>query len=61
MLNGRYDEAYPHQTDVEPVYKLLRDPKRLVVYEAGHTPPIEIAVPAINGWLDETVGPIRRE
>jgi len=61
MLNGRYDEAYPHKTDVEPLYKLLREPKRLIVYEAGHTPPIEIAVPVVNDWLNETLGPIKRE
>ena len=59
MLNGRYDEAYTYKTEVEPVYKLLKDPKRTVVYEAGHTPPIEIAVPLINDWLNETLGAVR--
>ena len=59
MLNGRYDEAYAYKTAVEPLYKLLRDPKRTVVYEAGHTPPIEIAVPVINDWLNETLGTVR--
>ncbi|MEN3331201.1 MAG: eukaryotic-like serine/threonine-protein kinase [Blastocatellia bacterium] len=59
MLSSRYDEAYPFKTDIEPLFKLLRDPKRLVVYEAGHTPPIETAVPVVNKWLDETLGPVR--
>jgi hypothetical protein len=59
MLSSRYDEAYPFKTDIEPLFKLLRDPKRLVVYESGHTPPIETAVPVVNKWLDETLGPVR--
>jgi hypothetical protein len=38
----------------------LREPKKLVLYDGSHTPPIETAVPAINGWLDETLGSVRR-
>ena len=57
MLNGRYDEAYQFKTEVEPLYKLLGEPKRAVVYEAGHTPPIEVAVPVVNDWLNERFGP----
>ena len=59
MLNGRYDEAYSFKSEIEPLYKLLREPKRLEVYDAGHTPPIETAVPVINRWLDETLGPVK--
>lgn len=59
MLNGRYDEAYQFKTEIEPLYKLLREPKRLEVYDAGHTPPIETAVPVVNRWLDETLGPVK--
>jgi eukaryotic-like serine/threonine-protein kinase len=58
MLNGRYDEAYPLKTSIEPLYKLLRDPRQLILYEAGHTPPIEVAVRAVNEWLDETLGQV---
>ena len=61
MLSGRYDEAFPLTTMIEPLYKLLREPKKLVLYDGSHTPPIEIAVPVINQWLDETLGVVRRE
>lgn len=59
MLSGRYDEAYSFKMEIEPLYRLLSEPKRIIVYEAGHTPPIEVAVPAINDWLNETLGPVR--
>ena len=60
LLNGRYDEVNPIKTHVEPAFKLLREPKRMQLYDAGHTPPLEIIVPVINGWLDETLGRIIR-
>ncbi len=58
-LNGRYDEASPFKTYAEPMFKLLREPKRQVLYDGSHTPPSEVAVPMINGWLDENLGPTR--
>jgi hypothetical protein len=61
MLNGRYDEADPLKTEAEPLYKLLRQPKRLIVFEGGHIPGPQIFLPAMNAWLDETMGPVRRE
>ena len=60
LLNGRYDEVNPLRTNVEPLFKLLREPKRMQTYDAGHSPPLEIIVPVINGWLDETLGKIVR-
>jgi serine/threonine protein kinase/formylglycine-generating enzyme required for sulfatase activity len=60
LLNGRYDEVNPLKTQIEPLFKLLREPKRLYLYDSGHTPPFEIIVPVINGWLDETLGAVRR-
>lgn len=60
MLNGRYDEVNPIRTNVEPAFKLLREPKRMQLYDAGHSPPLEIIVPVINGWLDETLGKVTR-
>ena len=56
VLNGRYDEASPFKTDAEPLFKLLSEPKRLVLYDGSHTPPSEVAVPVINKWLDENLG-----
>ena len=61
MAHGRYDEDTSLKTMAEPLYKLLREPKRLVVYEGSHIPPLEILVTTINGWLDETLGPVKRE
>ena len=61
MLNGRYDEVNPLRASIEPLFKLLREPKKMFVYDSGHSPPFEIAVPVINTWLDETLGPVRHE
>lgn len=61
MLSGRYDEVMPYKRDIEPLYKLLPEPKRLALFDGGHFAPLEIAVPIVNGWLDETLGPVKRE
>jgi serine/threonine protein kinase/formylglycine-generating enzyme required for sulfatase activity len=61
MIHGRYDENLALKTEAEPLYKLLPEPKRLVLYEGGHIPPFEFFVTTFNGWLDETLGPVRRE
>jgi serine/threonine protein kinase/formylglycine-generating enzyme required for sulfatase activity/predicted esterase len=61
LLNGRYDEVNPLKTQIEPFFKLLREPKRQYLYDAGHSPPLEIIVPVINNWLDETFGQVHRD
>ena len=61
MLSGRYDENLPLKTHAEPLFKLLREPKKLVLYEGGHAPTMEVFAPTINGWLAETLGPVKRE
>lgn len=61
MMLGRYDEDTPLKTQAEPLFKLLRGPKRLVLYDGPHVPPPEFLVPAMNNWLDETLGPVKRE
>ena len=58
ILKGRYDEAHPLKTEAEPLFPLLREPKRIVIVESGHVPPPEIFAPTINEWLDETLGKI---
>lgn len=60
MLSGRYDENFVFKTEIEPLYRLLRDPKRIEVYEGGHAPPYELFALTITRWLDETLGPVRR-
>jgi serine/threonine protein kinase/formylglycine-generating enzyme required for sulfatase activity/dienelactone hydrolase len=60
LLNGRFDEEHPWSRRALPLWRLLREPKRLQLVDGGHLPPAEGRVPAINAWLDETLGPIRR-
>jgi formylglycine-generating enzyme required for sulfatase activity/predicted Ser/Thr protein kinase len=61
LLNGRYDEAFPPETEALPFYRLMGEPKQLSLVDAGHVPPIEKRVPIINKWLDETLGPVKFE
>ena len=61
MVNGRYDEDTPFKTRGEPLFKLLREPKRLIVFDGGHIPDVQFLVTTMNGWLDETMGPVKRE
>ncbi len=61
VLHGRYDEVFPFETRALPLYNLLREPKRLEAVDGGHMPPLEIRVPIINSWLDETMGPVKFE
>jgi len=61
LLNGREDEEHPWFTRALPLWNLLREPKELVLVDgAGHVPPLENRVPAINGFLDRTLGPVER-
>ena len=61
LLNGRDDEEDPWLTRALPLWNLLREPKQLVLVPgAGHIVPLEIRVPAINRFLDQTLGPVRR-
>ena len=58
IMHGRYDEILTWKSEAEPLDKLLREPKRLVLYDAAHGPPFELFVTTLNGWLDETLGPV---
>jgi formylglycine-generating enzyme required for sulfatase activity len=60
-IHGRYDEIIPLKTTAEPFYKLLSEPKRMIAHDGGHIPQLEVSVPLINGWLDETLGPVKRD
>ncbi|CAN5210735.1 hypothetical protein BH10ACI1_BH10ACI1_15290 [soil metagenome] len=55
------EEQNPLKTEAEPLFSLLREPKRIVIVESGHVPPPEIFAPTINNWLDETLGKIGNE
>ena len=60
VLTGRYDEEWPHDPYARNLYELLPGPKRLELVDSGHLPPLEMRNPIINGWLDETLGPVVR-
>jgi hypothetical protein len=59
VLNGRYDEVFPAEQCARPLYDLLPGPKRLELLNSGHALPLSQRVPAINRWLDETLGPVK--
>lgn len=61
LVNGRNDEDEVWATRGLPLWSLLREPKKLVLVEgAGHLPPAQAGVPAINAFLDETLGTVKR-
>jgi eukaryotic-like serine/threonine-protein kinase len=60
VINGRYDETFPLNTDAKPLFKLLREPKKIVLYDGGHIPTVEFFVPTVNNWLDETLGNVTK-
>jgi formylglycine-generating enzyme required for sulfatase activity/DNA-binding winged helix-turn-helix (wHTH) protein len=60
MLNGIYDDMKPQRTSVEPFFQLLREPKKRLNFDGGHMPTPAVAVPIINPFLDETLGPVKR-
>jgi len=60
-LSGEYDEAIPYDPYGRNLYELLPDPTtRLELVPSGYLPPLELRNPIINGWLDETLGPVVR-
>jgi pimeloyl-ACP methyl ester carboxylesterase len=60
LLNGRSDEEHPWLTRALPLWNLMREPKELVLIDGGgHVVPLEDRIPAINGFLDRTLGPVR--
>src|SRR6267143_396215 len=61
LLNGRDDEEDPWLTRGLPLWNLLREPKQLVLVPgAGHMVPLEARVSAINKFLDQMLGSVRR-
>jgi len=59
MLNGRWDESVPLETESRPLFELFPEPRRLQIYEGSHVPRLEVLIPALNGWFDETMGAVR--
>ena len=62
VMHGRYDENLSLKIEAEPLFKVLSEPKRVVIFEGGHIPtPYESVITTLNGWLNETLGPVKRE
>jgi pimeloyl-ACP methyl ester carboxylesterase len=59
MIHGRYDEGLPFRTAAEPLFKLLSEPKEMIVLETGHFPPMDQWAPPALKWLDETLEPVK--
>ena len=62
MLNGRYDNTFPLETAVRPMFELLGTPpdqKRNVVAEGVHYVPRTVFVRETLAWLDRYLGPVR--
>jgi formylglycine-generating enzyme required for sulfatase activity/dienelactone hydrolase len=60
ILQGRFDEDTPLRTAAEPRYRLLAAPKRLILYDGGHVPPLDLQVTTITGFFDEIMGRVAR-
>jgi dienelactone hydrolase len=61
LLQGRYDEILAWNTEAEPLYKLLSEPKRLILHDGGHAPTFELFATTTHRWFDETLGPVKKE
>jgi hypothetical protein len=61
LVNGRYDEGCLLKTEAEPLFELFIGPNERLPYDGGHWPGSENLVQMVTPWLDETLGPVRRE
>ena len=60
MMHGKYDEDTPLLTAGMPLYELLRQPKRIVLFDGGHSPTSEMMFQTIGPFFDEVMGKVRR-
>jgi hypothetical protein len=60
LIHGLYDDGHPIATE-EPIFRLMREPKKRASLVGGHLPPPEIMVPTVNAFLDQTLGPVMRK
>jgi hypothetical protein len=60
MIHGRYDEGLPLKTAALPLFKLLSQPKELIVLDTGHFPPISQWYPVAQAFFDRELGPVNR-
>jgi hypothetical protein len=55
MTHGGYDEAAPLETEGKALFDLMRERKRLILFDSGHVPAPHALMPTLNGWLDEVL------
>ena len=60
IVQGRYDEDTPVRTVSEPFFKVLPQPKQMILYEGGHVPSVEVALSTARDWLDQHLGRVAR-
>ena len=52
MMHGKYDESAAFKTEAEPLFKLLPQPKRLLLYEAATSHLTSfLSRQSIGGWM----------
>ena len=60
IVQGTFDEDTPLRTAADPLFELMVSPKKRELYEGGHVPTVDVLLKHTAGWLDETLGPVRR-
>jgi formylglycine-generating enzyme required for sulfatase activity len=58
LVHGLYDEWAPLRPSAQPLYDLLKGPKRMENYDGAHWPSQQQLVLPVNAFLDETFGPV---
>jgi len=62
-LNGKYDNAFPPETSQDPLFRLFaasEGNKKHVVFESGHSVPMNTVVKETLEWFDRYLGPVAR-
>jgi dienelactone hydrolase len=62
MLNGTDDFTFPLESAQRPMFQFLGTPaehKRHVLFDAGHSVPVELCSKEIRDWLDKYLGPVK--
>jgi dienelactone hydrolase len=55
LLNGTQDADYDRETQVEPLHRIARNPKKIVWVETGHVFPPEETRPMLAKWLADVM------
>jgi len=62
MLNGEYDNFFPFEIAVKPMFNLLGTPvgqKKSRLYPSGHSAPRNEVIKESREWLDRCLGPVQ--